>query len=458
MLETKESGSISETIANFASKPISAEAFDLASARLLDAVGIAIAGRRTPQGLAAIESARHLMGSGPCGGLNGETGYSPHGSAFINATLIHALDFDDTYLAGAVHTHPTVIPAALAVADLRGSSIREVIVASAIGTEVVCWLSKWIGRELHGKGFHPTAVVGGIGALLAAARLLHLDRQQTIDGIGLIGTVSAGTWQFEESWVKNWNVAIAAQNGLGSAIAASARFVGPKEPIEGQYGLLATHLDKLTRPHGSDLGSPWLSTDISMKRYGCCHFLQSVVECVLGVAKSVPLEEIRHVLVKLPSELAMRCVALPIEARKSPENSYRARFAGFWLVARGLIDRDVDLTTFDEFAHRTDQLQAMIDKITFEIADLQGYPEYWPAQINITTTSGATKTFQDDGRSSDFGRSNASSVREKFRQNIAYAGLSGSVADQILACVVNPDRPIADLWSAVRQNETASAD
>ncbi|WCK80080.1 MmgE/PrpD family protein [Agrobacterium fabrum] len=446
MPKTSRDNSISGVIADFILTPVPPEAYELARTRLLDAIGIGLAARVTQQAQSAILAAKTLMGSGVCRGLDGADGYSPHGAAFVNATLIHALDFDDTYLSGAIHTHPTVIPAALAIADLKGASLRDLIVATAVGTEVACWLSKAIGRDLHGKGFHPSAVLGGFGAVAAAAHLLKLDHDQIIDAIGLVGTVTSGTWQFEESWVKNWNVAVAAQNAIGAAVAASAGFKGPLQPIEGQYGLLATHLGSSNLSDAATLVGPWLSADISMKRYGACHFLQSVVGCTLDAASIFVPDEIDRVTVFLPNELAMRCVALPIETRKAPENSYRARFAGHWLVARGLLDGKVDLTTFDEVGHPDARLLDMTDRITFQIKHFDEYPDYWPAEVEVRSADGSSRLFRNDGRSSTFGPSNLHEVEKKFRENIAYSGNSSELAQGILDVLDRSDASVSDLW------------
>lgn len=452
---TDGAGSISAAIADFVQGPVDQEMVDLARARLLDAIGVALAARSSPQAQSAIAAANTLMGDGVCSALDGAEGYSPSGAALINATLIHTLDFDDTYLAGAMHTHPTVIPAALAMGDMVQASLPELIEATAIGTEVACWLSRAVGRDLQARGFHTSAIIGSLGAVAAAARLCKLSRADTVNALGLVGTVGAGTWQFEESWVKNWNVAVAAQSAIAAVAAASSGFQGPMEPIEGKYGLLATHLT--TESQLADigtLGSPWLSPEISMKRYGCCHFLQSVVSGTLEAAESTPAREISAVTVKVPSELAMRCVAEPIEARKAPENTYRARFAGHWLVARGLLDGDVNLRTFDD-VQIEGSVAEMTDRITFEIADFPGYPNVWPAEIALTTKDGSTRTVRHDGEAVTFAKSNASALQEKFCQNIAYSGLDSTLAQNIIEILQSTNAMVAALWKLISHDDTS---
>ena len=57
-------------------------------------------------------------------------------AAFVNGTLAHSLDYDDTHLPSVLHPSASVVPAALAVAQARQRSTRELIAAIAAGLEV----------------------------------------------------------------------------------------------------------------------------------------------------------------------------------------------------------------------------------------------------------------------------------------------------------------------------------
>ena len=45
---------------------------------------------------------------------------SPPEAAFANSVLMHALDFDDSLDSSAMHTHVSSLPAALALAEVKG--------------------------------------------------------------------------------------------------------------------------------------------------------------------------------------------------------------------------------------------------------------------------------------------------------------------------------------------------
>src|SRR3954467_15515799 len=91
-------------------------------------------------------------------------------------TAGHVLDYDDTYLPGLAHLSAPVAPVALLVAAERGVSIGEALDAFALGFEAMGALARASHPELYERGWHPTAVRGGVGAVVAAAHLLGAER------------------------------------------------------------------------------------------------------------------------------------------------------------------------------------------------------------------------------------------------------------------------------------------
>jgi len=429
--------------------------------RMIDAFGIALAGAATPPAQAARETARLAYGAGPCRTAVGEERLSPSGAAFVNAVLMHVLDFDDTYLSGAIHTHPVVLPAALAAADVAGASVAGVLRATAVATEALCWLADRVSPQLHLRGFHPTALLGALSSTLAAGMVLGLDRRQLLDAIGLVGGVTGGTWQFEESWLKNWNLAHASQTGLTAALAGRSGFIGPARSFDGQYGVFATHLDKPVALDLASLGVDWVSARSEMKRYGCCHYLQSVVDCALQAAEVLSADDIASVHVAVPGELAIRCIAVPEEARRRPESDYRARFAGQWLVAKVLIDRTVTLATFDNVVPIPGNVCDLADRVTFGIAHFDSFPATWPARLTVTTKGGKTLTFASDDQGNGFAERSRARVFAKANENVQYCGVAGDFAGRLDAALSDGTAPFDAVWRIVRDfaprpNETGA--
>src|SRR5947208_7045859 len=88
-------------------------------------------------------------------------------AALLNASMGHALDFDDTLeTGGSIHPGVSVLAAALAVCDsLGGVSGRELLLAVALGLDLSCRIA--LASTLD-RGWHRRAAIGVFGATAAA--------------------------------------------------------------------------------------------------------------------------------------------------------------------------------------------------------------------------------------------------------------------------------------------------
>ena len=106
-------------------------------------------------------------------------------AAWANGALAHLLDFDDT---GFSHPTACILPAALAMAELKQASGADLVTAVCVGLEVFERLSK-SGRqfepELRRRGFHPTSLYGCPAAAAAAGRIARLNARQMGAAMGL---------------------------------------------------------------------------------------------------------------------------------------------------------------------------------------------------------------------------------------------------------------------------------
>lgn len=122
--------------------------------RILDVIGLSIAGGATPFGVAVrgVEG-----GAGRCR-LWGTTATASLGSAaFANGALSQALEYDDTHNESIVHISSPAVSAALALVDDRGGTGRDLIRAVAIGNEISARAGSVAPGQFHKRGFHPPA-------------------------------------------------------------------------------------------------------------------------------------------------------------------------------------------------------------------------------------------------------------------------------------------------------------
>ena len=115
-------------------------------------------------------------------------------AALVNGAMAHALDYDD--ITQITKTHPTAVllPAALAVAEERGATGRDLLLGYMAGFEVACSVGECLSEAYYDDlGWHPTGPLGAIGAAAAASRILgagagrngHDHFPGRLSGIGL---------------------------------------------------------------------------------------------------------------------------------------------------------------------------------------------------------------------------------------------------------------------------------
>src|SRR5262245_37192763 len=97
---------------------------------------------------------------------------APAVAAFVNGTLSELLDCQDTNLPARIHNGTAAIPVALAVAEERGLSGADIMVALIAGYEVGSRLSLAIQPQHWHRGFQATGTIGTSGAAATAGRLL----------------------------------------------------------------------------------------------------------------------------------------------------------------------------------------------------------------------------------------------------------------------------------------------
>ena len=113
-------------------------------------------------------------------------------AAQLNGTMCRALDYCDAMAPG-IHIGSSLIPAALAAAELAGGcSGAEFLAALAAGAELSSRLN--LGESQY-DGFDPTGVAVVFAATAAAARILKLTPRQTLHALALAFNRCGGSFQ-----------------------------------------------------------------------------------------------------------------------------------------------------------------------------------------------------------------------------------------------------------------------
>jgi 2-methylcitrate dehydratase PrpD len=140
-------------------------------------------------------------------------------------TAGHVLDFDDTYLPGIAHLSAPTAPAALVVGAELGRSVGDALGAYEAAFEGMGALARASHPAHYDRGWHPTAACGGVGAAVAAARLLDAPPEHAV-ALALLG--AGGLRAAFGSHGKSLQVGLAAASGVRAARLAAA---GARVPL-----------------------------------------------------------------------------------------------------------------------------------------------------------------------------------------------------------------------------------
>ena len=201
------------------------------------------------------------------------------GAAFVNAISANLLDFDDTHLDTIIHPAAPVAAPVLALAQARGFSGREVLMAFILGVEVECRIGNAVSPGHYARGWHITSTCGVYGAAAACARLLGLAADEIANAIGIAASQSAGIVENLPSAAKNVSVGNAARNGLFAALLAAEGYGASPRAIEGPLGWARAMGDEpdLERLVGG-LGESWEIAKNTYKPYPAGIVFHAVID------------------------------------------------------------------------------------------------------------------------------------------------------------------------------------
>ncbi len=212
----------------------------------------------------------------------------PAAAALANGTAGHALDYDDTHFAHIGHVSATVVPAALALAQVAeggmGATDDAFLDAVLVGGEGAVRIGLWLGRGHYAAGFHQTATAGTFGAAMAACRLLRLPAAATARALGLCASTAAGLRAQFGTMAKPLHAGLAARAGVEAALWAQAGLSTDPAALDGPRGYAATHAGAADPTALEGLGHHWHMTDISLKFHACCHGTHAMIEALSALS------------------------------------------------------------------------------------------------------------------------------------------------------------------------------
>jgi 2-methylcitrate dehydratase PrpD len=360
-----------------------------ARALLVDYLAVCRRGRSSGPGTAATKV---VVEPGPCVVEGTPLRTTAQTAALVNGIAAHAIELDDTYEPASAHPGVAVWPAVLAVADEQGAPLGAVLAAGIHGYDAIAAIGRRLDPdEAYARGFHPTGILGPIGAAVAVGWLLGLDEAGLRDAIGIAASASSGLLQFlaDGAWTKPFHAGQAASSGIVAARVAAAGFVGPGAAIDGRHGFLHAFGRGPDAPAAQQrVGHGVLAT--AMKPYPCCRYTHGCIELLIDL--DVEPADVAAVSCGVLSA-GQRLVADPIEAKRHVAGPVDAQFSMPFTAALAQTARAVTLEHVADAVALGAELAPLMARIDCHTSPQleAAFPGRWGAEVVVERHDGSVE-------------------------------------------------------------------
>jgi 2-methylcitrate dehydratase PrpD len=409
--------------------------------RILDVVGLALAGLGTAFGESIQKASAAMNPPGPSRLLGVGQRVAVAAAAFANGALSQALEFDDTHNESIVHMSSPSVAAALALSEYRVISGRELITAIALGNEISCRLGSVAPGQFHRRGLHPTGLFAPFGTTYLAGRLLGLSQEQFVNAAGIAGSFASGIL---ECWVdgtqsKFLHPGCAAQSGITAAFLARAGTSGPGAVLEGRFGLFASHLQDPTVPRAfgritADLGHTWDSRKASFKPYPAAHVIHPYIDALLRLRKQYGIDPraVREIDCPVASYI-VPIVCEPVAEKRRPNSDAHGRVSLQYTLAEALYRAELGTDAYQPASLRNPEILRLADLVSYRVDPGFPGPERFKGAVRVVLNSGAVhEAVEEYNRGAPENPMSNAELTAKFELNtgalLTYAQRRGLVA------------------------------
>jgi 2-methylcitrate dehydratase PrpD len=424
------SGTLARFLSDLRRREVPEPALDRASSMVLDWLGSALAGTRTDPG-SRLLAYGNAEPEGNASVIGGKGHRSAETASFVNGALSHVVEMDDVDRGSVLHPGAVVIPAALALAEIRSKSGPEFLSAIVAGYEIAIRVGEAVGRK-HYVYFHNTSTCGVFGAAAAASWLLDLDGERVVWALGNAGTQASGLWEFnaEGAMSKHLHAGRAASNGVLAALLAERGFTGPSSIFEGERGFFRATAPDADPPRViAGLGFENLKIHgVSLKPHASCRHTHAAIDCALDLRARIGAE--LHGRIETV-EVETYGATLSLCDRPQPSTPYEAKFSLQFCVASALLRGDAGLGAFDEDSIREERVRELASRVraSVEPAIEARYPAEWPARVRVRLANGKTHEAATDHPKGDPELPlSPNEIERKFEALALHGGREGSVA------------------------------
>ena len=313
-------------------------------------------------------------------------------ASFLNALMIRALDYNDIYWKEDP-SHPSdIIPAALALAEKVGASMKDVIVAIVLAYEFEQRMCEFAKPGVRERKWHHATLTQFVSPIVAG-KILGLNVDQMVNAIGIsachnhtIGCPTAGKW----TMMKNTVDPMSTQSGVLAALMAEKGYSGTEAIFEGKEGLMDVFgpdwdIEALL----GGLGESYRILQCSMKAFPTEALTHTHISATIKIMSEndISYKDIDTVTI---TTIARACDILFDPHKYRPKSRETADHSLPYCIACALIDRKVTTKSFDDESIQDPRIWEVIDKIKGEASEEfeKMFPAKQPSRVTIKLLDG----------------------------------------------------------------------
>jgi 2-methylcitrate dehydratase PrpD len=315
-------------------------------------------------------------------------------AAQMNATMVHASDYDDTHDPSPLHTGVVAVPTALAIAEMLGGvDGKKIITAIALAADFTIRMCMACKISMFDSGWHYTTLHGNFNAAAVAGKLLGLDEERLISAFGLAYHQAGGNGQCVDdgTLAKRIGPGLAVRDGIIAVMMAQKGITGARNLLEGRYGLYNIYHRGEYNPEvlTANLGERYDVIDLSFKPYPCCRNDHPSIDATLALMNehNIKAEDVESVAVSVSSG-AEKALCEPLDIKRNPRTIVDAQFSIPWAVAVALAHGKVGLGSFTEQAIKDRTVLSLSNKVTPKRDESLNKRGVTPAIVEIKVKNG----------------------------------------------------------------------
>src|SRR5579872_37168 len=387
----KPSDNPTETLAEFVAstryEDVPASIIESGKKRILDTLGVTIAGVNEQVSLIVCNFVKELGGKPESTILGSPLRSTAHDAAFVNGTVAHAMDFDDAMLGSSLLGHPsvTILPAALAVSEPRAVSGKDFLLAYLTGVQVLGTIGSAVNPSHYDMGFHSTSTVGVLGAACAAGKILGLNKEEIIRALGISASMSSGLRSNFGTMTKPLHAGLAARNGVIAAILAKKGLTSTSNILEIENGYFDVMSEAVNcKVPDVGLGDFVYLLEITVKPYPSCAATHGIIDSVIKLSE-MHLSEMNDI-----SSITIEVSSLNAKVLKynNPVTGLEGKFSGQYCAAIALIRHNVSVQDFGSLFVIDDNVKKIMSKIQLKTNDQLFSHGSMGAAVTIATFAG----------------------------------------------------------------------